>query len=102
MIDQPEAELLRDLALQGFELRIDELDHVPRLDIDEVIMMDLGGCFIAGAAVPELMPLENAGLFEQANRAIDGRDRYARIDRRRPRMERLDIGMIIRFRKHAR
>ena len=42
MIDEAEAELLGDLALEQLKLGVDELDHSAGLDIDEVIVMRFG------------------------------------------------------------
>ena len=58
--------------------------------------------FVARAAVAELVPLEDAGLLEQAHGAVDGGDRDVRIDRRGARVQRLDVGMILAVAEHAR
>ena len=47
------------------------------------------------------MALENPGFLEQPNRAVDGRNRDIGIDRSRPRVERLDVGMILAFAQDA-
>src|SRR5688572_14057045 len=39
VIDEPEAELLGDPALERFELLVDEFDDVPRLDVDQMVVM---------------------------------------------------------------
>ena len=76
-----QAESLRDDPLQRLELRIDEFDDLARLYVDQVIVVRLRCGFIARTAVAEIVAVENAGLFEQANGAIDRRDRDAGIDR---------------------
>src|SRR5213075_2236624 len=71
VIDEPEAEPLCDPLLQFLELVIDELDDVARFDIDQMVVVGLRCGFIARTAVPELVALENSGLFEQTHRPID-------------------------------
>jgi hypothetical protein len=39
VIDEAEAELLGDLALQRLELVVDELDDVAGLDVDQMVVM---------------------------------------------------------------
>src|SRR5215210_7664790 len=82
VIDEAEAELLGDALLKRLELFIDELDDIARFDVDQVIVMGIRRRLVARSAVAELVPLENARLFEQAHRAIDRRDRNVRVDRR--------------------
>ena len=48
------------------------------------------------------MPVEHAGLFEQADGAIDGRDRDARVDLRGPFVELFHIGVIVAVGQDAR
>src|SRR5438309_1040316 len=79
---EPEAELFGDALLQGFELVVDELDHIAGLDVDQMVVVAFRGCLVARAAIAELVSFENAGLFEQPDRAIHGRDRDVRVDRR--------------------
>src|SRR6185369_14139173 len=75
VIHEAEAELLRDALLEHLELVIDELDDVPGLDVDQMVVMRFRRSFITRAPVPELVPLEDAGLLEQPNGPVDGRDR---------------------------
>lgn len=102
MIDEAETELLRDLALQGFQLLIDEFNHPAGFDIDQVIVMTVVRSFIARAAIAEIMALQDARFLEQAHGPVNRGDRDSSVDCRSARMQRLDIGMILRFRKHAR
>src|SRR3989344_1776462 len=67
-----------------------------------MVVMRFGRSLIARAAIAEIVPVENAGLFEQPHGAIHGRDGDARIDGRGTFMQPLDIGMIIGFGQHAR
>src|SRR5215210_5984546 len=102
VIDEPEAELLGDPLLQRLELVVDELDDVAGLDVDQMVVVGLRRGLVARAAVPELVPLEDACLFEQAHGAVDGGDRDVRIDRRRPRVERLDVWVVLAVAEHPR
>src|SRR5690606_32433920 len=101
MPDELEAELARDLALQGLDLLVGELDHLAGLDVDQVIVVLLGNLLIARAPVAEIVAFEDVGFLEQAYRAVDGRDADVRIDRRRPLIHAFDIGMIAGVREHA-
>ena len=78
VVDEAEAELLGDPLLQRLELVVDELDDIAGLDVDQMVVMAFGRRFVARAAVAELVPLEDAGLLEQADGAVDGRDRDVR------------------------
>src|SRR3954465_9511991 len=81
MVDQAEAELLRDPLLQCLELIVDEFDDITGLNVNQMVVMVLGRGFVPGPAVAELVPLQDASLFEQANGTVDGRDRNVGIDR---------------------
>ena len=102
MIDQAIAQPFGDLALQGFKFGIDEFDHLAGFDIDHVIVVRLGRGFVTGAAIAEIVAIQNAGFLEQAHRAVDGGNRDARIDRRGAFVQLVHIGMIVAFRQHAR
>src|SRR4051794_36228166 len=95
MVDEAEAKALGDAFLQGLELVVDELDHIARLDVDQMVVMRFGRCLIAGAAVAELMALEDSRFLEQPNGAVDSGDGDVWVDRGRTRVQRLDIGMIL-------
>jgi hypothetical protein len=90
MVDEAEAEPLRDPLLQFLELLVDEFDDVAGLDVDQMIVVGLRRSLVTRAAVAELMPLENARLFEQPDRPIDRRDRDIGIDRGRAGSRRRD------------
>src|SRR5690348_912158 len=102
VIDEAEAELLGDPLLEHLELVIDELDDVAGLDVDQMVMVGLGRRFIARPAVAELVSLEDSGLLEQTDGAIDGRDRDVGVHRSGSRMQRLDVRMILAVTQHAR
>src|SRR3546814_17753553 len=76
--------------------------HLAGLDVDQVIVVRFGRGLVARTAVAEIMAIEDAGLLEQPHRAVDGRDRDARIDRRGALIDLLDIGMIVGVGEHAR
>ena len=97
VIDEAEAEPLGDPLLQLLELLVDELDHLAGLDVDQMVVMGFGRGFVAGAAVAEIVALEDARFLEQANGAVDGGDRDAGIDRGGARVQRLDVGMVLGF-----
>ena len=99
MIDEAEAELRGDPPLQLLQLLVDELDDIAGLDVDQMVVMGLGGRLVAGPAVAEIVPLQDAGLLEQAHGAVDGRDRDAGIDRGGAGMQRLDVRMILGLRR---
>ena len=77
VIDEAEAELLGDPPLQLLQLLVDELDDIAGLDVDQMVVMGLGRRFVAGAAVAEIVALEDARFLEQADGAVDGGDRDA-------------------------
>ena len=97
MIDEAVPQLFGDLLLQGFQFGVDEFDHLAAFDIDQMVVMRLGSRLVPGTAITEIVPVENAGLFEQANGAIDGGDRNARIDFVGTFVEHFHIGMIVAF-----
>ena len=101
MIDEAIAKLLRDPLLKGLELIVDELDDIAGLDVDQVIVMLFGRGFVARAAVPEFVAIENSSFFEQPHRPVNGGDRDPRIHRGRALVESLDVRMIFGFGKNA-
>src|SRR5262245_24204818 len=74
VIDQLVAELAGDLGLQLLDLFRGELDHLAVAQIDEVIVMAVAHLLIAGAALAEIMPLDDPGILEQFYGAIHCRD----------------------------
>ena len=97
MVDEAEAELLGDPLLQRLELLVDELDDLAGLDVDQMVVMRVRRGFVARAAVAELVALEDSGLLEQADGAVDRGDRDLGVDRRGALVQRLDVGMILGF-----
>ena len=60
VIDQAEAEARGDALLQLLQLLVDELDHIAGLDIDQMVVMGFRRRLVAGAAVAEIVPLQDA------------------------------------------
>ena len=58
--------------------------------------------FIAAAAIAEIMLLDHARLFEQADGAIDGGDGDMRVDGRGAAVQLLDVRMVLGAGEHAR
>ncbi len=73
-----------------------------RLDVDQVVVVAFRRLLIAGAAVAEIMALEDAGLLEQTHRAINRGERDVGVDLGGALVHLFDIGMIGRIREHAR
>src|SRR5436190_13947996 len=65
VVDQFEAQLFRDAALQLFDVLIAEFDDAAGLHIDEVVVMALRHFLIARTAIAEIMALQDAGVLEQ-------------------------------------
>lgn len=97
MVDQTIPKPFGNLTLQRLQFRINKLNHLARFDIDQVIMMRFGRGLIPRPAITEIVPVEDAGFLEQADGAVDRGNGNAAVDRGCPRMQRLDIGMVIRF-----
>lgn len=102
VVDEAEAQALGDPLLKRLELLVDELDDLSCLDVDQMIVMLVGNGFVAGAAVAELVTLENAGLLEKAHRPVHGRNRDFRVNRRGSLVQSLDVGMILGLRQNPR
>ena len=102
MIHEPVAQLLRNLALERFEFRIDEFYDLAGFDVDQVIVMGFRGRFVASAAVAEIVAVQYSCFFKQAHRPVHGSDRNSRIDRGGAFVQFLDIGMVVAVRQNAR
>jgi len=85
VIDEAEAQFLGDAALKILQLLIDEFDDIAGLDIDQMVVMGFRRRFVAGAAVAEIVPLQDPRFLEQADGAVDGGDGNAGIERARSR-----------------
>ena len=67
-----------------------------------MIVVAVAHLLVAGAALAEIVPLDDAGVLEQLHRAIDRRDRDLVVDRDAAAIQFLDVGMIGGLRQHAR
>ena len=70
--DEAKAELARNALLQPLDLLVAKLDHLARLDVDEMIVMAVARRLVACAPVAEFVTFEDALALEQAHGAIDG------------------------------
>ncbi len=94
MVHQFEAQLLGHAALQLLDFLVAELDHLAGLDIDQMVVVGIGHLLIARAAVAEIVALQDAGILEQLDRAIDGGDGDMRIDGGGAAVQFLGIGVV--------
>src|SRR5712672_3667581 len=102
VIDQLVAEPAGDFRLQLLDFFGGEFDHLAVAQIDQVVVMAVAHLFIAGAALAEVVPLDDTGIFEQLDGSIDRRDRDLVIDRDAAAIQFLDVRMIQSLRQHAR
>ena len=102
VVDQPVAELARDLGLQPLDLLRGEFDHLAVAQIDQVVVMRFRAGLVAGAAVAEIVALDDAGVLEQAHGAVDGGNGDAVVDLDAAPVELLDVGVVVGGRQHAR
>ena len=83
MIDQLVAEPAGDLRLQLLDLLVGELDHLAVAQIDQVIVVAVAHLLVAGAALAEVVTLDDAGnswLFFGTGRYFSAADK-ANMDR---------------------
>ena len=102
MVNQTVAELFGNLALECLQFRIDEFDDFACLNVDQMIVVSLGRGFITGAAIAEIVAIEDPGLFEQPHGTIDRGNRNPGVNCDRALMQFLDVGVVIALRKHPR
>src|SRR5262249_14918971 len=67
-----------------------------------MVVMDIRACFVTRASVAKIMALDDASILEQAHSAVYGRNRDSIINLDAATIKLFDIGMIVRFCKHAR
>ena len=63
--------MVRNLLLQALDFLVVEFDHLAGACVDQMIVVFRRGILIAGAAVAEIMPVDDAAFLEQAHRAVD-------------------------------
>ena len=100
VIDQFKAQLFGHPALQLFDILVAEFDHAARGHVDQVVVMGFRHFLIARAAVAEIMPLQDAGILEQLDGAVDGGDGNMRVDGGGTAVQFLGIGMVGGIRQH--
>ncbi|MEY9605191.1 hypothetical protein ABIF74_009883 [Bradyrhizobium japonicum] len=74
---------------------------LPFAQIDEMVVMAVAHRLVARAALAEIMALDDAGILEQLDGAIHGRDRDLVVDGDAAPVQFLDVGVVDRFRQHA-
>jgi hypothetical protein len=72
--NEPISEPSRNFILETLDPRVPELDHLARLEVDEVVVMPLGGPPVAGMAVTEFATLDDALLLEPLHGPVDRRE----------------------------
>jgi len=100
MADQPIAKLACDFFLQPLNLGIPEFNDNAGFDIDEVVMMLFRGPFVAGMAVTELTPLQNALGLQAFDCAVYCGERNMRALHRHAAMQVEDVRMVLGFREN--
>ena len=88
-------------ALQGLDLLRAEFDHLAGAQIDEMVVVAFGRGLVAGAALTEVVALDDAGVLEQPHRAINRRHRDMLVDGAAAAIELLDVRVIVGLRQHA-
>src|SRR6185295_5106668 len=78
------------------------LHHLAAPRVDQVVVVFFRRLFIARASVAEIVPLDDTGILEQLDGAIDSRQRNVGVDRRRPAVQFLGVGMVSSLAEHAR
>src|SRR3569832_1845742 len=81
MIDEAVAEPLGDHLLDGLDFLVAKLDDLAGADIDQVIVVLVGDRLEPGATILEIVLENQAGFLDQVEGAVDGRERYARIQK---------------------
>ena len=100
VIDQPVAQLFSDLALQRFQLGIDEFDHFAAFHIDQVIVVCFRRSFIAGAAIAKIVAIKDPSFFEQPYGSVNRGNRNPRIDCDRAFIQIVHIGVVLGLGQH--
>ncbi|OJV04906.1 MAG: hypothetical protein BGO20_17295 [Bosea sp. 67-29] len=100
MADDFEAVSAGDLLLKLLDLLGAEFDDVSAFDIDQVVVMLSLGAFEAGTAIGEGVSFQDPFFLQEAQGPVDGRNRYAGIDRCCALVKFDRIWMIGRFRQN--
>src|SRR5262249_36764947 len=78
-----------------------ELDHLARAQIDEMVVVAVGYLLVARAPVAEIVALDDAGVLEQLDRAIDSGNGDAVVDGGTAPVELLDGRVVLGGGQHA-
>src|SRR3954449_12960478 len=71
MSDQLIAKFIGDDLLQTFDILVAKFDHATRVQVYEMIVMRARHFLVAGPAIAEIMPGNDARLFEQPHRPVN-------------------------------
>src|SRR6185437_11206454 len=74
MIYQFVTKLARDFRLQTLYFLRLEFDHFAIAQVDQMVVVGFRGGFVTRTAFAEIVPLDNAGVLEQAHGSIHGRN----------------------------
>src|SRR5689334_3872934 len=83
-------------------LGVPELDHLARLDVDQVVVVAVVGGLVARPAAAEVAALQDAPLLQQAHRPVDRGDGDAPVEQRGAAVELLHVRVVAGLRQHAR
>src|SRR3954447_17335024 len=101
-MDEAEAETPADLGLQPLDLLGAELKDRAAAEVDQMVVVLPGRLFVARAPVPELQAFDDALALEELDRAIDGGQRDAIVDRGGAAVQFDHVRMVLRFVEDAR
>ena len=84
-----------DLFLQTFDLVVSKLDHLARMQVDEMVMVFAFGVFEPRFAVLEFKSLQNSEFFKKLYGAVDRGDRNLRINLQRAAVKLFNVRMVV-------
>src|SRR5215207_1364950 len=100
MADEFVAEPSRDLGLQPLNLLRAELDHLACLQVDQVVVVLGRGGLVAGAAVAECVPLEDARFLKPLHRPVDRCERDPLVAGRHASVQLRNVRVVVRLGQH--
>ena len=84
--------------LKFHDLGIAELDHLPCIDIDQMIVVGLGGgLLVSRLGAPEIVAVDHAGPLQHTRGAIDRRETDVGVEHQGERMDGVDGRVVIRI-----
>src|ERR1700732_3624381 len=102
MSDQFIAKFIGDDLLQTFDILVAKLNHATRVQVDEMVVMCARHFLVAGSTIAEIVPGDDARLFEQPYRPVNRGNADARINRGCSSVDLFDIRVIGGFLSHPR